>query len=93
MQRERERETGRVRQTETEIDSVFFYYRRLRHLPLGSLSARHEFGSWMGRSLNKETVLSTWVERYVGLTVRQSQKWKTFRVWLRRWRGCSVNKR
>ena len=77
----------------TARDSVFFYYRRLRHLPLCSLSARHEYGSWMGRSLSKETILPTRVERYVGLTVRQSQKRKTFRVWFRCWRGCSVNKR
>ena len=48
--------------------------------------------TWMGRSLSKGTVLPTWVERYVGLTVRQSQKGKTFGVWLGRWRGCSVKK-
>ena len=45
------------------------------------------------RSLSKETVLSTWVERYVGLAVRQSQKGNTFGVWLGRCRGCSVKKR
>ena len=28
----------------------------------------------------------------MGLTVRQSQKRKTFGVWLGRWRGCSVKK-
>ena len=36
----------------------------------------------MGRRLSKETVLSTWVERYVEFAVRQSQKGKTFGVWL-----------
>ena len=46
----------------------------------------------MGRSLRKETVLSTWVERYVELAVRQSQKGKTFGVWLGRWRECSVKR-
>ena len=46
----------------------------------------------MGRRLSKETVLSTWVERYVELAVRQSQKGKTFRVWLGRWRECSVKR-
>ena len=30
----------------------------------------------MGRSLSKEAILPTWVERYVGLTFRQSQKRK-----------------
>ena len=28
----------------------------------------------------------------MGLTFRQSQKGKTFGVWLGRWRGCSVKK-
>ena len=44
----------------------------------------------MGRSFSKETVLSTWVERYVGLAVPQSQKVKIFGVWLGNWRGYSV---
>ena len=33
------------------------------------------------------------MERYVGLTVRQSQKGKISGVWLGRWRGCSVKKK
>ena len=59
----------------------------------GIIEGKSYKNTWMGRSLNKETILFTWVVRYVGLTVRQSQKGKTVGVWPGRWRGCSVKKR